>query len=222
MCPAPSDFSSLSALRPADLTELIKRQTLHFQHPLSNQRIDALTCWLEQLVRWNMKIDLTAATSGAQLVDLCVADALVLSKSIDRGQEVVDVGTGAGGPGLALALVRPDLRLTLVEPQKKRVAFLRSVIGLVQGSAGCTAQVIAERAESLVPHRFDCAIARAVLDPAAWLDLGTRLVRRGGRVAVLLTQSQVFRPAPTCEASVTYTWPLQSLTRRLQWYRTAS
>ena len=85
--------------------------------------------WLERLEEWNARIDLTAARSPEELVDLMLADALVLAPRIAADARVVDVGTGAGAPGLALALLRPDLRVTLVEPLGKRAAFLRTVIG---------------------------------------------------------------------------------------------
>ncbi|MSP25081.1 MAG: hypothetical protein EXR75_07935, partial [Myxococcales bacterium] len=99
------------------------------------------------------------------------------------GATVIDVGTGAGAPGLALAALRPDLLVTLVEPMQKRVAFLRSVIGgwrragierrieLVHGrgeDATCTV-------EAAVGVPFDVAISRATLAPPAWLELGVRL-----------------------------------------------
>ena len=60
-----------------------------------------------------------------------LADALRPRAAHPRGARVVDVGTGAGAPGLALALLRPDLRVTLVEPLGKRAAFLRTVLGAV-------------------------------------------------------------------------------------------
>jgi 16S rRNA G527 N7-methylase RsmG len=89
----------------------------------------ALLDWLDGIVEWNARIDLTAARSDDELVDLMVADALVLSRHVAEAARVVDVGSGAGAPGLALAILRPDLDVTLVEPLDKRVAFLRTSIG---------------------------------------------------------------------------------------------
>src|SRR5437870_4377425 len=85
----------------------------------------ALRRWLDLLVTWNARIDLTAARSEAELVDLMVADAVVLAARVPSQARVVDVGSGAGGPGLALAVLRSDLAVTLVEPLAKRVSFLR-------------------------------------------------------------------------------------------------
>src|SRR4051812_10341863 len=89
----------------------------------------SIATWLGLVKSWNARIDLTAAKTDRELVDLMVADALILSTRIDPEQRVVDIGTGAGAPGFALALLRPDLKVTLVEPLAKRVSFLRTAIG---------------------------------------------------------------------------------------------
>ncbi len=140
--------------------------------------------WLDRLQEWNARIDLTAARSDEELVDLMLADALVLSARIPAGARLVDVGTGAGAPGLALAILRDDLCVTLVEPVGKRVSFLRTVLGAVG-----RADVVVERrrGEVLAGSRsWDIATSRATLAPATWLELGTKLVAPGGRVWVLL------------------------------------
>src|SRR5579859_2669444 len=92
----------------------------------------AVQTWLELLQQWNERTDLTAARSPEELVDLMLADALVLAGRLESGARIVDIGTGAGAPGLALALLRPDLRTTLVESSSKRVSFLRTVLGSVR------------------------------------------------------------------------------------------
>lgn len=85
----------------------------------------ALGVWLDALAEWNAKIDLTAAKDERALAWLMLADAMMLARAMPANATVVDVGTGAGAPGLALAILRPDLRVTLCEPLAKRAAFLR-------------------------------------------------------------------------------------------------
>ena len=181
---------------------------------LTTQSRAHVLSWLELLRTWNARIDLTAARSEEELCDLMLADALVLAARVPFGAHLVDVGTGAGAPGLALALVRPDLHVTLVEPLNKRVAFLRSVLG----TTGRT-DVRLERAkgEDLVARgeQWDVAVARATLAPPAWLALGARLVRDGGSVWVLLAKE----PPPELAGvhiaeDVAYAWPLTAATRR--------
>ncbi len=118
-----------------------------------------------------------------------LCDALVLAREVPQGARVVDVGTGAGAPGLGLALARPDLRVTLVEPLRKRVAFLRTVIGSVS-SGGAMPELVTGRGEDLPRRQWDVAVSRATLVPGAWLALGVELVRPGGGVWVLLAQSE--------------------------------
>ncbi len=172
----------------------------------------ALGAWLDRLVEWNQKLDLTAARSVDELVDLMVADALVLSREIPEGSRVVDVGTGAGAPGLALALVRPDLALTLVEPLVKRVSFMRTVIGAAGTS---NIHIVHGRGETLA-HEFDVAVSRATLPPEEWLRLGSTLAPS---VWVLLArESDPGLAGYVVSKHVDYMWPLTGVARHAVMY----
>ena len=143
--------------------------------------------FLDELATWNAKLDLTAAKGPEELCDLMLGDACALAKVLPQGATVIDVGTGAGGPAISLALLRPDLVLTLVEPLAKRTAFLRTALAAV-GRADV--RVVRGRGEDLLTagERWDVAMSRATLAPPAWLSLGADLVRPGGTVAVLLAK----------------------------------
>jgi 16S rRNA (guanine527-N7)-methyltransferase len=171
-----------------------------------------LARWLELLCEWNERIDLTAARTGGELVDLMLADAQVLSAHLPSGARVVDVGTGAGAPGLALALMRPDLAVTLCEPLAKRASFLRTVIGSV-GRTDVT--LIAKRGEELPLASWDEALARATLPPEEWLALGAKLVRPGGGVWVLLASGEApAREGATVTLDERYDWAETKVARR--------
>src|SRR5688572_10221998 len=90
--------------------------------------VQRLATFLDLVVTWNEKLDLTAARDADQLCDLFLADAAIIAGAHrgTAGEHWVDVGSGAGAPGLALALLLDQSRWTLVEPQQKRVAFLRT------------------------------------------------------------------------------------------------
>jgi 16S rRNA (guanine527-N7)-methyltransferase len=181
--------------------------------PLQETARAALAAWLERLEEWNARMDLTAARSAEELVDLMVADALVLAPRIEEKARVVDVGTGAGAPGLALALARPDLRVTLVEPLGKRAAFLRTVLG----ETG-RVDVALERArgEAVAGRRaWDVAVSRATLPPPAWLELAVTLAAPGGHAWVLLAKDEApAHPRARVVDDVAYTWPLTGAARR--------
>jgi 16S rRNA (guanine527-N7)-methyltransferase len=178
----------------------------------------ALVTWLERLLEWNARIDLTAARSLPELVDLMVADALVLSRQLAADARVVDVGTGAGAPGLALALLRPDLRATLVEPLGKRASFLRTALGDAR-RADVTLE--RQRGEAFEGRRaWDVAMSRATLAPPEWLALGATLASPGGAVWVLLAKDAApTHPRAQIEADLAYVWPLTGAERRAVLYR---
>jgi 16S rRNA (guanine527-N7)-methyltransferase len=172
--------------------------------------------WLELLCEWNERIDLTAARSADELVDLMLADAEQMSRHLAAGTRVLDVGTGAGAPGLALALIRPDLIVTLCEPLAKRASFLRTVIGSV-GRTDVT--LVAKRGEELAGE-WDEAMARATLAPPEWLALGAKRVKPGGGVWVLLaTGEPPSRPGASIVLDERYTWPATKASRRAVRYR---
>jgi 16S rRNA (guanine527-N7)-methyltransferase len=168
--------------------------------------------WAERVLDWNRRIDLTAARSVEELVDLLVADAAFVAGLLpeDAGPAWVDVGSGAGAPGLALALLNPRLAMTLVEPKAKRVAFLRSTLGALERS---DVRVERRRVEELPVANWDVAISRATLEPSTWLEQGARIARR--RVWVLLAQGgPPTAPGLQIVADGRYAWPLTGLSRR--------
>ena len=174
--------------------------------------------FLDLLAVWAARVDLTAARSAEELVDLFFADAYVLA-SFARSDEPawVDVGSGPGAPGLTLAMLRPELNLTLVEPRAKRVAFMRTALSTL---SNVPASVQRARSEELPGAAWDIAVSRATLPPEQWLPEGARLVRRG--VWVLLAQGE-----PPCleghriDVDCRYRWPLTDVPRRALLYRPA-
>lgn len=177
-----------------------------------HERAGAVARWLGLLTQWNARIDLTAARGDDELHDLMLADALVLAPRIHRGARVVDVGAGAGAPGLALALLRPDLRVTLVEPLTKRSSFLRTVLGTL----GRTDVVLVKEKGEAVAERdrraWDVALSRATLAPAAWVPLGLRLAPSCW--ALLAKDEPPSVPGARPEDDLCYTWPLTGASRR--------
>ena len=171
-----------------------------------------LARWLELLKEWNRRIDLTAARTDDELLDLMLADAALLAKHLAPSARVVDVGAGAGAPGLALALMRPDLVLTLVEPLAKRAAFLRTVVGSLKRA---DIAILVERADAVArrrPAAFDVAISRATLPPPEWVPLALRLAPEAW---VLLAREEPPVVAGTrSDIDVSYTWPLTGAARR--------
>ena len=130
--------------------------------------------YLDEVVEWNRRTDLTAARSPEELVDLTIGDAAVIAAASPAESSWVDVGSGAGAPGLVLAMMLPGVRITLVEPRDRRVAFLRSAIG----KFGLSNTIVERgRSDRLPARTWDTAVSRATLPPAEWLREGVRLAK---------------------------------------------
>jgi 16S rRNA (guanine527-N7)-methyltransferase len=170
---------------------------------------------LDLVVTWNARIDLTAARSERELVDLYLADALVLGAhgAAERTvphQRWVDVGSGAGAPGLALGLLWLAPQLTLVEPRRKRVAFLRTASG--HFSAVRPARIVDGRSDEVPASSHDVAVSRATFSPADWLAEGARLAQSS--VWVLLARAEPPELAGwRLTRQIDYEWPLTQAPR---------
>ena len=152
--------------------------------------VEAWASWLTELAAWNARLDLTAAKTIPELVELMIGDAIALARIVPREAIVVDVGTGAGAPGLGLACARPDLRITLVEPLQKRCAFLRQAISRAKRPAVRLQHGRLEAAADAMGEA-SFVVSRATFAPADWLREAADLVSAGTLVAVLLAKEDV-------------------------------
>lgn len=174
---------------------------------------DLLVTYLDEVAMWNKRTDLTAARSAAELVDLTVADAMQLAQRAEPDMRWVDVGSGAGAPAIPLAILT-GVDITLVEPNGKRVAFLRSAIGRL-GLKG--ARVQRGRSDALESGAWDVAVSRATLAPPEWLAEGTRLATE--QVWVLVARAEPpTRVGWQLSDDVVYRWPLSGAERRMLRY----
>ena len=152
--------------------------------PVEPDRIAALNVYLRMLADWNTRMDLTSVPDAEMARRHFLDSLLPLTRAeyFPQGIRLIDVGTGAGFPGLALAIARPDFTVTLLEAQGKRCQFLRAVC-----EALCldNVTVIQERAEVLgraEGHRecYDRAVARAVAPLNVLCEYLLPFVRVGG------------------------------------------
>lgn len=135
-----------------------------------------LSVYLAELDRWRRTTNLTGRLSPEELVDHAL-EASLASPLLSDGQTVIDIGSGAGFPGLPLAISRPGIDVVLVEPRKKRAAFLRHVLRAVPVG---NARVAEARIEKVGGQTFDVATTRAVGGFASWIGEAAFL-RDGGR-----------------------------------------
>jgi 16S rRNA (guanine527-N7)-methyltransferase len=153
---------------------------------------ETVSRYLDEVVEWNRRTDLTAARTAEELVDLTIGDAAVIAARSPAEGSWVDVGSGAGAPGLVLSMMLPGVRMTLVEPRDRRVAFLRSAIG----KFGLSNTIVERgRSDRLPARTWDTAVSRATLPPPEWLREGARLAKSA--VWVLLARED----APVAEGA---------------------
>jgi 16S rRNA (guanine(527)-N(7))-methyltransferase RsmG len=121
------------------------------------EQIQALQHHYELLVRWNRVLNLTSIDSLEEAVERHYCESVFLAVSLPAGaMSIADVGSGGGFPGIGVAVLRPDCRVTLIESHQRKAVFLREVTRSMPNVA-----VVAKRAEG-VAERFDRAISRAV------------------------------------------------------------
>jgi 16S rRNA (guanine527-N7)-methyltransferase len=151
---------------------------------LDQRQLGQFATYARELRRWNERINLTAITDEREIVTRHFLDSLrcALSWGASPGS-LIDVGTGAGFPGLPLKILRPELRLTLVESIEKKAAFLKHIAAELDLSEVVMLVARAETAGHDIAHRerYDVATARAVAELRVLAEYCLPLCRVGGR-----------------------------------------
>ena len=148
---------------------------------LTGPMLDTLDQYAEILVEYNQKVNLTAITDPEGIEDKHFADSLLLANLPETAGKLVDVGTGAGFPGVVAKIFKPELQLTLMEPTGKRVEFLKYVCAQLGLSGVEFAKERAEEAARKVwREQFDVATARGVAALPMLSEYCLPLVKVGG------------------------------------------
>jgi 16S rRNA (guanine527-N7)-methyltransferase len=140
--------------------------------------------YLKELLEWNKKFNLTAITDPEEIRTKHFEDSLALLQVIDlTSQSVIDVGAGAGFPGIPIKIVRPEIKLTLLEATRKKVEFLKHIVSAL---ALKDVEIIWGRAEDIAKEKresFDIAVSRAVAKLNVLCEYCLPFVKVGGTFA---------------------------------------
>ncbi len=159
---------------------------------LSDNQVALFLLYLEELKRWNKKVNLTGLTEDKEIIVKHFLDSLACGRAIERPDDssLLDVGSGAGFPGLPLKIVHPEMDLTLLEPSQKKTAFLRHMIGTLRLVG---VRTISEKIGSLPGRqdllgRFSYVVTRA-LDLAKVLPFVPSVLAHQGRLILYRAKS---------------------------------
>jgi len=172
-------MSERTPARPAPIAELV-RESGALGIPLSDAAIMRFQNYIDILLLWRIRLSLTTAATPQQVVRDHILDSLALCRFIQPGMRVADLGSGAGFPGVPLAIACDGARVSLVESRRKKANFLREV---ARSAKLTNVEIIEERAERLadgVTKAWDLVVSRAVWALADFLALSEHLLVRGG------------------------------------------
>lgn len=138
--------------------------------------------YLSELKRWNRAYNLTALKADEDIVIKHFLDSLLYLRAIPEGEiSVMDVGSGAGFPGIPIKIMRPDIEMHLLEPSRKKAGFLRHIIRMLRLDG---IEVIEKRIEDVSLLVVDVAITRALFDIKEFIGKAFSHLSEGGRLVV--------------------------------------
>jgi 16S rRNA (guanine527-N7)-methyltransferase len=153
---------------------------------LQDDASEKLERYADRLLAWNRKVNLTAITDPEELAEKHLVDSLSLVPDATGAATLLDVGSGAGLPGIPLAIALPSLDVTCCDSVAKKVAFVKAVAAeLGLRVRGVAARAGGEPEREGLP-RAEVVVSRAFADPARWLPLAARYLAPGGKVLVTL------------------------------------
>ena len=164
------------------LIEHIASGVRSLRQELAEESIEKSARLLCELERWNARINLTAIREPGEMVSGHLLDSLAIRPLI-HGKSLIDIGTGAGFPGLPIAISEPGLTVELLDSNARKIGFVQHVIGELDIS---NATAVRSRAENYAPgKRFDTVIARALASIPRLIELGGHLVAEKGAMLAL-------------------------------------
>ena len=193
----------------ARLNELLTAAGLE---PLDPETVQKFESYLSLILRWNARLNLTSLRTEDAIISIHLDESIACGRVLPPGiSKLLDFGSGAGLPGIPIALCRPEISVTLAESQGKKAAFLQEAVRVL----GIGAKVHAGRAEALRTV-FDCVVLRAVDKMPMAVAAAARLAGPNGWLVLMTTENQL--DGLKAAAGAEFAWTIQ---RRLPGAKTA-
>jgi 16S rRNA (guanine527-N7)-methyltransferase len=166
----------------AELDRRLEKGVVELSLSLGREGRSKLLQYLALLEKWNQVYNLTAIRGREKMVSGHLLDCLAVIPYL-TGTRLLDIGSGAGFPGIPVAVARPDIQVVLLDSNHKKAAFLRQAVTELQLK---NATVVCERVEAWrAAEKFDCIISRAFAEIAEFIALTKHLLAPGGVLAAM-------------------------------------
>jgi 16S rRNA (guanine527-N7)-methyltransferase len=166
------------------LNEILEQSGMQ---PLDTETVAKFGIYLSLILRWNSRLNLTSLRTEDAIIIKHLAESIACARAIPEGvKTLLDFGSGAGLPGIPIALCRPEIAVTLAESQGKKAAFLREAVRTLTISA----KVHSGRAEDL-HSAFDCVVLRAVDRMPRAVSAAAKLIIPGGWLGLMTTNGDL-------------------------------
>ena len=161
----------------------MRENSLKLDIELNEEQLEKLYMYMDILLEWNQKMNLTAITDKKEIILKHFVDSLTINKYIDKNKSIIDVGTGAGFPGIPIKIIRDDVEIVLVDSLNKRINFLNEVINKLELK---NIKAIHARAEEIgkteeYREKFDISTSRAVANLSTLSEYLIPLVKINGK-----------------------------------------
>ena len=200
---------------------------LEYGFSLSENQLAKLDLYSDLLIQYNEKFNLTAITNKEDIYVKHFLDCLYLCKYLDSSKSLLDIGSGAGFPGVIIKIFYPKMNITLLEPNNKKVMFLNTIKKQLDLSK---LEIINQRSEDYVKDnrgKYDFVTARAVAPLNILLELaipllkvnGTFIAMKGPKGNQELLESQNALKLLSCVANDTIQYSIEENTRQLLFFK---
>jgi len=171
-----------------------------FDLSLDEEKVEAFDLYLKELLKWNERINLTAIRSEKEIIVKHFLDSLSVYPYLPESSALLDVGSGAGFPGIPLIMADPSFRVTLIDSVQKKVAFQKHIIRTLGLKEIEAIHGRIQDKEILFKYReyFDVVISRAFSDLQTFLSLSRPFLKKGGMALAMkgrLTGEEVYLPS---------------------------
>lgn len=187
-----------------EFSKKLRQQLNEIQIFITEDKIEKFYLYMQNLVEWNKKINLTAIVEPEEIITKHFVDSLTILPQIPQNSKVIDVGTGAGFPGIPLKIMREDIEILLLDSLNKRINFLNEEISQLELKKIQTIHSRAEDAGKSLLYRecFDIATSRAVANMRTLAEYLLPFVKIGGKV-IFMKGNNITEELETAQKAIT-------------------